>query len=1030
MTANFSVIDFLDFSLGVCDLEHNDLQSPVKRHYVRQAKELLYGIDKVHFSGEHPSVYFKSVPNFQKEVLNDLAKVQKSIWNQGNVPFLVVESPTEIRVYNGFDKPINPRDAHQYIVHLELIKASKDDEKALAGLKDVFGAISIESGDFWKKNEYAHKIKFKTRVEQTLINNLKDTRNKLISKGLAIEIIHDILLRSLFLLYLEDRKATDAKFYQEYKSDAQSFFDILEDIQATYGIFRKLEVAFNGNLCPVTENETDKVTTEHLSLIKECFWSKIKEDQNQLALFDWRVFDFSIIPIELISGIYEDFLSKEDGKENQSKTGAFYTPRPLAEFILNKVLPYPSVNDTNFNIKVLDPTCGSGIFLVESLNRLLDRWEMSNPNGKLDFSTICTITKENIFGVEQEKEAIKVAAFSLYLAILNRLDPKNLWQNGKFPYLIYDPDNIDEEKQGHNLFRMSTISSGVFENIEYDLVVGNPPFKQGGLDKDVSQYLTKHKFAQEAVLAFLHKATKLCPKGKIALVFGIKVLFNTGKPYQNFRKFLFEKTYVEEVYNFSILRKVPKDEGGSLFGTASGPAGILIYSNTIPQKPSNRLLYCAPKTVVKNRFMNGIAIDNTDIKYLPREECKKEKTSIWKTAMWGTERDFSLIQHFSETKTLEAYFEEIGWDKRKKRKDSYENRGCGFQINLKKTDKNERPNNKTKLIPYLDAKQINRYYTIVEKSSSLQDTLFYREGNENAFKAPHLVIKRGQEKKRYCSCFLDYDCSFTESAYGIYIPNGDFELKLLSAYLNSEIASYLMFLMSASWGIEREEVKPNELLENLPALCFIIPKDYQKSIVDCVDEIIKIRKQNLALEDSRISLLEKQIDDLFYNGLELSEIEKPSISDLINLTLDGFQNKKESIAFRPTQSGEMRTYSTYLSNTINNFLKFGSSLTAWATIFPVLPNMPLNIVALRFNKEHEASYVEESSNDNIAKIIKEIEAYTYQKYAESIYYRKYVKYYTGDTIYIIKSNEKRFWSRSLALNEADEIIAEIISKKS
>lgn len=1014
---DFSVIDYLEFGKGVIDVNSNtDTLSPVKRHYVEQANNLLYGIDNVHFLGEQPAIYFKSVPNFKEEVLEDLAKVQKSIWNQGKAPFLYVESPTEIRIYNGFDKPINPNDDSQNVESLEIFKAKIDDESALNELKDVFGVISIDSGDFWSKEDYANKIKSKVRIEQALIKNLRDTRTLLKSKGLDIHVIHDILLRVLFTLYLEDRGATDPKFYQIYKPKAKSFFDILEDKEATYGIFQKLEVSFNGNLCPITDKEKD-VTVEHLQIVKECFWSKIKNDKNQLDLFDWRIFDFRIIPIELISGIYEDFLSNEGGEEKQSKTGAFYTPRPLAEFILNKVLPYPTAEDMNHNIKILDPTCGSGIFLVESLNRLLDRWEMANPDENLGFDTICKIVKDNIFGVEQEKEAIKVAAFSLYLAMLNRLDPKNLWQTGKFPYLIYEPENTNPDTQGSNLFRMSTISSGPFEEIEYDLVVGNPPFKKGGLDEDVSQYLTKHKFAQEAVIAFLHKATSLCPKGKIALVTGIKILFNTGKEYQNFRNFLFEKTHVEEIYNFSILRKATKTEGGKLFGSASGPAGILFYSNVFPEKPSNRLVYVAPKTVLKNWLMNGIAIDATDIKYIPREQVKNPNSYILKTAMWGTERDFSLVQNLHVENSLLNKLEKTkGWEK---------NAGVGFE-----TSKPLRHTNfEIKKIPFIGASDVKRYYTESSSSNIIEIEKFRLLGKYSSYKQPHLLIKAGQEQKtkKFCSSYLDFDCSFRKTIYGIHIENGEKELKLLSCFLNSQLASYIMFLTTASWGIEREEVKPNEILD-LPDLCFSLPEDKKEAIIACMDEIIAIKKRNLAIYS--IEEIEKKIDKLFYEALNLSPNEIVLIEDLINLTLDGFQNKKESIAFHPCQNIEIKTYSQYLVNNINSFLKFGSSLTAWITVFPVSPKIPLNIVALRFNKEHEAGYIEENSNTNIANILKEINEYTYQEYTESIYYRKFVKYYSGDTVYIIKPNEKRFWSRSLALNEADEIIAEIISKKS
>ncbi len=775
-----------------------------------------------------------------------------------------------------------------------------------------------------------------------------------------------------------------------------------------------MEVVFNGNLCPISENEPDKVHQKHLDLIKTCFWSKTKQDDHQSVLFDWRIFDFSIIPIELISGIYEDFLSNEDGKDHQSQTGAFYTPRPLAEFILNKVLPYPSVQDAKYNLKVLDPTCGSGIFLVESLNRLLDRWEFANAPKKLDFNTICNMVKNNIFGIEQSKEAIKVAAFSLYLAMLNRLDPKKLWQNGKFPYLIYDPENTNSKKQGYNLFRMSTFDVGLFEKIEYDLIVGNPPFKRRHLDNDVRQYLKKYNFAQEAILAFLHRATTFCPQGNIALVCGINpLLFNTGKLYQNFRDFLFEKTNVTEIYNFAILRKVPKEEDGSLFGTASAPTGIVFYNNVFSEKQSNRILYCAPKSIVKHRFMNGLAIDATDIKYLPREACKKPNATIWKTAMWGTERDFSLIAHLQSYKILADTFKEKGWDK---------NAGVGFQ-----TATPIKLNSEISKIPFIAADKVERYYTPVHNCDTILDTVFYRTGNLTAYKKPHLLIKAGQENKEFCSSFLDYDCSFKKTIYGIHIEQGENELKLLSAFLNAQLATYILFLTTASWGIEREEVKPNEVL-NLPDLCFSLPKVQQDAIIACMDEIIAIKKQNLPIYN--IDKIEKRTDNLFYEGLNLTDKDIVLIEDLIDLTLDGFQNRKESIAFHPTIALEMRTYSQYLSNAINDFLKFGGSLRSWATIFPISPKIPLILVALRLNEVHPAGFIEENSDYNISGILKEIEKDTYQQYAESIYYRKFVKYYLGDTIYIIKPNEKRFWSRSLALNDAAEIIAEIMSNQS
>ncbi|WGU69166.1 N-6 DNA methylase [Capnocytophaga canimorsus] len=104
----------------------------------------------------------------------------------------------------------------------------------------------------------------------------------------------------------------------------------------------------------------EKISIEQLQIIKKCFVSG-NDNTPQTKLFeDWRLFNFDIIQIELLSEIYENFIAEIDPtlKEN---SGTYYTPPSLVEFILNEKLPV-SNNETQYNVRILDPSCGSGIF--------------------------------------------------------------------------------------------------------------------------------------------------------------------------------------------------------------------------------------------------------------------------------------------------------------------------------------------------------------------------------------------------------------------------------------------------------------------------------------------------------------------------------------------------------------------------------------------------------------------------------------------------------------------------------------------
>ncbi len=1014
-------ISFIDISgykkrsESISEFDFNVQKSPIKSQLLRQMKQAGFKADSVYFSGDFPSIFFKRVNNFEKDSLREILEIQRQIWNQGRVAMLYVESDFEIRVYSCYEKPPQTDSDLGNIFDSESkirIASFQNTEKDLKTLIEVFGRVSIDSGKFWDNNTYSTKLKHEKRVHQALIGNLKITKNKLQNTGIVdIDIIHGLLLRSMFLLYLEDRGATEPSFYAKYLKSATSYFDILNDYKATYSIFEILEEKFNGNLSPISDTERVIVNESHLKIIKECFWDVV-DDSAQLTLFSGRAFDFKHIPIELISEIYEQFLEEKDGKNDKAKKGAYYTPRPLAEFILNKVLPYPTKNENhNFNVKILDPTCGSGIFLVESLNRLLDRWEISNPNKKIDFQTIIKIAKENIFGVEINKEAIKVAAFSLYLAMLDRLNPKNLWNEEQFPYLIFDSESKKvKDRKGGNLFRMSSLGSGDFENIEYDLIVGNPPWKKNGLESDAKSYLSQLGYPQELAVAFLHRATRLSSHAKIALISTSKILFNNEKSDLKFREDFFNKFHVSEIYNFSILRMVDKKRGGNLFASAVGPACICFYSAKAKVKTIASLRYCAPRTAISvlgNRLIDGIIIDPSDVKYLPIEECKKPSSNIWKVAMWGTERDHKLINKYSKLTKYKVV-------------DAINTHSMKGSVGLEVTGKKNFKNEEIKNLPHILPCELTRYSVKSKIQKRISSEFFYREGSIDTYKAPHLLIREGIVENRLCVAMLRFDCSFPKSIYGI--SGGDEKIQmLLSAFLNSKVVSYYLLMTSSSWGIDRPRVKPYEI-KRIPDLVSQLPNEVKSQLLNILNQDVSF----MATEES----LESSIDSVLLNSIGFTENDKILIKDSFDFKATLLTKKKikgTPNPYNPTTLIDSKKYASLLVKEVNNFLR-NSKLICWASVYSVSPKVSLNIVSIYFNNTEVADTVNESE-ESINDLLGEIDKYTYREFSESIYFRKSIRYYDKDRLHIIYPNEKRFWTEALALNEADKIISEILNSE-
>ena len=967
-----------------------------------------FNIDSVYFctdnrNNSHPAVFLKKVTSFDTDTLKSISDTHKKIWNYKKVVFLYVYSETEIRIYNCAEKPLivssKNFDYQNELKKLEIKSYNLSDKERLEELNTLFSSIAIDTGIIWTIEEaesIRKKINLQRRVDKYLVESLIRTAKQLQDQGLEIDFIHKIIMRSLFLLYLEDRGATNEVFYSEIRKGAKSYFDILDNVEDTDALFEKLEDYFNGNV--FTVNKEEKITAEQLQLIKNCFING-NDNTTQTQLFNDRLFNFKIIQIELLSEIYENFLS-EINPEQKKETGTYYTPPSLVELILNEKLPINN-KEKKYNAKILDPSCGSGIFLVESFKRLVKRYENSHQIKKLtDFNILSKLLTDNIFGIEINSQSIKVAAFSLYLALVDELSPKTFWQNKNYrlPYLINDPNNKTLEEQGNNLFCRDTISTNKeIENIEFDLVVGNPPFGTKDLLPSIRNYSDKYGFAKEMVLPFLHKATQFSKNGDIVLIFNTKVLTNTGGTYQKFRKWLFNDCYVEKIYNFSILRNAPKNFGGQLFGSATGPISIVFYKKEIPKNSTKTILYYAPKTFIKSNVIEGVSIDSTDIKYLPREECQKPDTKIWKIAMWGTTSDVLLINKLHlQNKKLKEYLNNNNIDY-----------GSGLH------PKENETNNFLVKGKHISSNKIEKYYTPYDATDNVNSE--YRKNNPNLFSKPIAVIKEGITNKTIVSSYFDYDVFYNKTTYGFSTKDSN-KLKSLVITFNSDFAKYFFFLTSSSWAIERDRIVLKEYLD-FPYSEIDLNKSTKLifSKINFTQENLNFDKKN-NIFDSKLWFAQ------ICKKYNLSKKNTIQISDTIKYSIDLFYKKDKSIALFPVNN--VKNYVSMFREELNNFLT-NEDLYANIITYDISKYSPLMMIKISFSTTKKGII---KSKENIEDELKKIDKRLWEEKTTNIYFRKKLNYKTDNDIYIIRPNQRRFWSQSMALEDASELILEILNE--
>ncbi|GAF55075.1 adenine-specific methyltransferase [Psychrobacter sp. JCM 18901] len=290
------------------------------------------------------------------------------------------------------------------------------------------------------------------------------------------------------------------------------------------------------------------------------------------------------------------------------------------------------------------------------------------------------------------------------------------------------------------------------------------------------------------------------------------------------------------------------------------------------------------------------------------------------------------------------------------------------------------------------------------------------------FSPPFVIMKKGQHKKRITASYIDY---FSYCTTACYVFNGNAtekDKKTLVCVLNSKVMTYLLFLTSSSWGIEREQIFMDEILES-PALMPLLSNETLLLLENKFNEI-KTLKSDFHLANRRISEIEQEIDSILVSDIfGASEDADFTINDNLTYSLDLFDKQSQSIALHTVQKNQIMDYSKVMIDKLNAFIE-GQNLYVNATVFDISHYSPLMMVKLSFSEEKETIHV---SNENVSAQLKQLDEKLWEEKASNIYVRKILNYKSDDDIFIVRPNQRRFWSKSMAMEDGSNLILEILN---
>jgi hypothetical protein len=726
-------------------------------------------------------------------------EIHRKVW----IPFLLVVSQGWLRLYPGFQYEREPkRDALQGALQV------LDDFNQIATRLNAIRAEAVDSGAVWR--DLGSAVTPEKRVDWKLLENLRELDDWLQREGVNDRrISHALIGKFVYFYYLRQRNILSDNRLAKWRIDPANIFSHTAKLNTFVELVHHVDEWLNGSVFPLSPTKIREFGAEKIRKVASVFQGE-QTASGQLPLFD--IYDFSFIPIETLSVIYEQFLhatAHPSGKSEGETRGAYYTPVPLVNFMLDRL---DSKRRLEPGMRILDQSCGSGAFLVQCYRKLVER-RRQELGRQLRPSELGHLLTNHVYGVDLDEDACQIAELSLALTLLDYVNPPDLTETQfKLPALrdrnIFHANAFEDDSTWYRDRRKRP----------FHWVVGNPPWKdlksqkldEG--DEKAWRWMeanrgTRPVGGNQLAEAFAWRASEvLDAEGSVALLLPAMTLFkyeSTG-----FRKAFLAHNELWSVANFANLAEV-------LFaGRSRLPAAAVFYSPVrVADETSATNLIETYSPLIANQpasqaGQNGrrqetwnIVVNSSELREIEYRRVANGQALAWKIAMWGSQIDRKVLNG------IERRYRSLG----QLEKDNQLIVSEGLQLRIN-TDQDveaiERHDELAGKLTLNVAPLKNRRYMFRFPSEALDripsSETAVRKGRFRipiqVCEAPHVIVGASRNFAVYSEDFLVVPAR----QIGIASPDRNRELlKAVALYLNSDFVTYHQFLTTTEAGVQK-----------------------------------------------------------------------------------------------------------------------------------------------------------------------------------------------------------------------------------